>query len=348
MSTNTPTTPPPPRLMSLDALRGFDMFWIVGADGLVNGLARLNKGSDKSKNSVLTFVQEQLEHVAWQGFHFEDLIFPMFVFIAGVSLVFSLSRNIEQHGKARRGSPRPAPRLCSCMRSGIFYYGGFSGTFAAYPPAGRAAAHCPGLSVRRADLRLLRAPRPSRLLRRPARRILALMAFVPVPGGAAGDFAEGKNLANWVDANYSAAAEMGRRSRSRRPAEHAAGDRQLPVGRFRRACCSATANRRLGKRRCCWRLPVAVSRWRWAGWVWNRPIPIPVDHQEDLDLVVRFGGLRIQQPLARRFLSRHRRGRLAALGRAFRLDRREPDYHLRAGRIGFLQLRFPGGWSAVN
>ena len=67
-----------------------------------------------------------------------------------------------------------------------------------------------------------------------ARRILGCMTFVPVPGGTAGDFAEGKNLANWVDAQLPAAAEMGRRPRSRRPAEHAAGDRQLPVGRFRR------------------------------------------------------------------------------------------------------------------
>jgi len=30
----------------------------------------------------------------------------------------------------------------------------------------------------------------------------AVMSFVPVPGGTAGDFAEGKNLANWVDKEY--------------------------------------------------------------------------------------------------------------------------------------------------
>jgi predicted acyltransferase len=32
---------PPARLVSLDALRGFDMFWIVGAEGLVKGLHEL-------------------------------------------------------------------------------------------------------------------------------------------------------------------------------------------------------------------------------------------------------------------------------------------------------------------
>ena len=83
----------PGRLMSLDALRGFDMFWIIGADALVQGLRKL------SDNRVTSTLAEQLEHVDWEGFHFEDLIFPMFVFIVGVSLVFSLSRTIEEHGR---------------------------------------------------------------------------------------------------------------------------------------------------------------------------------------------------------------------------------------------------------
>src|SRR4029077_7736016 len=83
------------RLMSLDALRGFDMFWIVGAEELVAGLRKV------SDNRIVQGLADQLEHVQWEGFHFEDLIFPMFVFIAGVSLVFSLSRTIEQEGRSR-------------------------------------------------------------------------------------------------------------------------------------------------------------------------------------------------------------------------------------------------------
>src|SRR5664279_960127 len=107
--TNTPpasadkTIAQPARLMSLDALRGFDMFWIVGADALVEGLRKLSDGR------VMQGLAGQLEHANWSGFHFEDLIVPMFVFIVGVSLVFSLSREIEQHGRAgavRRIVPR--------------------------------------------------------------------------------------------------------------------------------------------------------------------------------------------------------------------------------------------------
>ena len=93
----TPESSPakPTRLMSLDALRGFDMFWIVGADAVVEGLRKV------SDSGFLRGFADQLQHVEWAGFHFEDLIFPMFVFIVGVSLVFSLRRTIEQKGRAQ-------------------------------------------------------------------------------------------------------------------------------------------------------------------------------------------------------------------------------------------------------
>jgi predicted acyltransferase len=83
----------PQRLTSVDALRGFDMFWIIGADSLVYALHRL------SENPITNFLGVQLEHCDWAGFHFYDLIFPLFVFIMGVSVVFSLSKTIEQKGR---------------------------------------------------------------------------------------------------------------------------------------------------------------------------------------------------------------------------------------------------------
>src|SRR6188768_2421774 len=82
------------RLMSVDALRGFDMFWIIGADALVYALNRMRHGgaaaeATGAKTFTLTgFLADQLEHVDWAGFHFYDMIFPLFVFIMGVSLVF--------------------------------------------------------------------------------------------------------------------------------------------------------------------------------------------------------------------------------------------------------------------
>jgi predicted acyltransferase len=105
--------------MSLDALRGFDMFWILGADALVRALDRMGD------NPLTKFLATQLSHKAWDGFAFYDLIFPLFVFIAGVSLVWSLRKEIEKHGRAG-ACRRVIRRGLLLVVIGIFYSGGFS------------------------------------------------------------------------------------------------------------------------------------------------------------------------------------------------------------------------------
>jgi len=70
------------------------MFWITGGGAL---LATLPKVWD---NSVTRTIETQLEHVDWQGFHFEDLIFPLFVFLMGVVMPFSFARRTEK-GQSR-------------------------------------------------------------------------------------------------------------------------------------------------------------------------------------------------------------------------------------------------------
>ncbi len=109
---------PPARLVSLDALRGFDMFWILGADALVHALAKV---FDVAPLRVLA---GQLDHKAWAGFAFYDLIFPLFVFMAGVSVVFSLNRLIETHGRAA-AVKRVLWRGGLLFALGLFYAGGF-------------------------------------------------------------------------------------------------------------------------------------------------------------------------------------------------------------------------------
>jgi predicted acyltransferase len=82
------------RLVSLDALRGFDMFWILGADGAMRAWG------EASHSAPIIALGEQFEHVRWEGFAFYDLIFPLFVFIIGISLVFSLGKIVAREGKA--------------------------------------------------------------------------------------------------------------------------------------------------------------------------------------------------------------------------------------------------------
>jgi predicted acyltransferase len=68
------------RLYSLDALRGFDMFWIMGAEEFIHSLTHV------TDNAVLHAIDTQLTHVEWNGFRLYDLIFPLFLFISGVTM----------------------------------------------------------------------------------------------------------------------------------------------------------------------------------------------------------------------------------------------------------------------
>jgi predicted acyltransferase len=117
----------PQRLMSLDALRGFDMFWIAAAEPLVAALNKMVQagGHSDSGFSLIGFIAYELDHAEWQGFHFEDLIFPLFVFMAGISIVFSLRKTMEREGRAA-AVKRVLRRGILLYLLGIFYYGGFS------------------------------------------------------------------------------------------------------------------------------------------------------------------------------------------------------------------------------
>ena len=72
---------PSERLQSLDALRGFDMLFIMGFASLVVAVCGL------WPNAVTDSIASQMGHASWDGFTHHDTIFPLFLFIAGVSSV---------------------------------------------------------------------------------------------------------------------------------------------------------------------------------------------------------------------------------------------------------------------
>jgi len=110
--------------MSLDALRGFDMFWILGGDFLVTTAGKMSGGNDQTW-TLFGWLAGQFRHKDWDGFAFYDLIFPLFVFISGVSVVWSLTKETQQHG--RPGAlQRVARRAALLFVLGIFYSGGLS------------------------------------------------------------------------------------------------------------------------------------------------------------------------------------------------------------------------------
>ena len=75
------------RLLSLDVLRGFDMSFIMGGEVVLICLARLFPD--------VKFLGEQMGHSAWDGFTFYDLIFPLFLFLAGISFPFSMAKQLS-------------------------------------------------------------------------------------------------------------------------------------------------------------------------------------------------------------------------------------------------------------
>lgn len=182
--------------MSLDALRGFDMFWIMGGDQILRALPEIDR------NSVTTGLAAQMEHCAWAGFHFYDLIFPLFVFIMGASLALSLPRMIERSGRPA-AVRRVVTRSAILFILGILYMGGVAHGFRNVYLAG--VLHRIAVAYFFAAL-LFCFLRPRSLIPICAALLIgywALMTFVPVPGIGAPDLSQpGKNLAHYIDALY--------------------------------------------------------------------------------------------------------------------------------------------------
>ncbi|MDD2382492.1 MAG: DUF5009 domain-containing protein [Mariniphaga sp.] len=112
------------RLFSLDALRGFDMFWIIGGGGLIGALA---KSTDWSWMHNLAL---QMQHVKWDGFRFFDLIFPLFMFISGAVIPYSVLAKQEKGLSRKRLIGHAARRLLLLFILGLVYNGVFRNGFA--------------------------------------------------------------------------------------------------------------------------------------------------------------------------------------------------------------------------
>jgi predicted acyltransferase len=106
------------RLHSLDALRGFDMLWITGGDALMKALAVA------TGLPVFKWMASQMDHVEWEGFRFYDLIFPLFLFIAGCTIPFSLIRKKMEGYQQIKLYRHIFSRLVLLILLGIIYNGG--------------------------------------------------------------------------------------------------------------------------------------------------------------------------------------------------------------------------------
>jgi len=189
------------RVASLDALRGFSILWIVGGDGAVWALAAMCAGKGPVLSGIGQFLDRELHHAAWEGFTFYDFIFPLFIFVTGVAIVFSLSRLVEREG-LRAAHLRVLRRALLLYGLGLIYYGGISQHWADIRYLGilQRIALCylfASLMLLNFNLRGMVTAFVALLV-----GYWALMTYVPVPGIGAGSFAPAANLANWLDAHY--------------------------------------------------------------------------------------------------------------------------------------------------
>jgi predicted acyltransferase len=183
------------RVISIDALRGFDMFWIAGGEEIIHSLHKV------TGFGIVRLLDTQFHHVDWEGMTFYDLIFPLFVFIVGVSLVFSLSKTIEKRGK-RTAYKRIFRRSVMLFVIGVLFSTGPVTSLADIRIMG--VLQRIALSYLFAGL-LFCALKPRYLAIVCAALLVgywASMTFVPVPGVGAGNFQEGTNLANYIDQQY--------------------------------------------------------------------------------------------------------------------------------------------------
>jgi len=201
--TNTPDSPPvgaestgakPARLMSLDALRGFDMFWIIGGGAMFTGLARALGGP-------LEVLRPQFEHVRWEGLHFEDLIWPLFMFIVGVSIPLSIAKR-QAAGAARRSLYLHAVRRAVILFVlGMVLQGGLLEWDLAKLHPCYSVLHgiAAGYLIAFAVAIELRPKMQCAVLAAFLLMYWAALEFLPVPGIGAGDLTPDRNVAAWLD-----------------------------------------------------------------------------------------------------------------------------------------------------
>jgi len=185
------------RVVAIDALRGFDMFWIMGGHGLLLALAAWMSSTGQPPDWLAT----QMSHQHWVGFHAWDLINPMFLFISGASMAFSFEPHLNSG--AQRGSiyRRMATRFALLWILGMMVQGNLLEF--------RRAEFRPFTNVLQTiacgyvvtGLMLLHVPRRFHYLVTAALLVVywLLMRFVPVPGLGTGVLEEDRNLAAWID-----------------------------------------------------------------------------------------------------------------------------------------------------
>ncbi|MDR0796108.1 MAG: DUF5009 domain-containing protein [Tannerella sp.] len=184
------------RLACIDVLRGFDMFFLVGAGEV---LRRLIRGFE---SEALEPFYRQLVHVQWEGFVAWDLIMPLFLFTAGLSMPFSFGKLIKSGYSKAKIYKKVLKRFCILFFLGWIVQGRLLDlkldTFEVYSNTLQSIAF--GYLI--TAMIVLHIKKTSAQLAAGISLAVvywALLAFVPVPGVGKGVITPDGNFAMFVD-----------------------------------------------------------------------------------------------------------------------------------------------------
>ena len=107
------------RLLSIDALRGFDMMFIMGVAAIVAATCRLFPGGEDS------WLYAQMFHADWDGLRHHDTIFPLFLFISGMTFPFSYAKRLEKGASRKKIFWNTVRRGLVLVLLGLVYNGIF-------------------------------------------------------------------------------------------------------------------------------------------------------------------------------------------------------------------------------
>jgi predicted acyltransferase len=189
-----------PRLLSLDALRGFDMMWIISGEIIIHALAKATNAP------FCNWMSDELHHSVWNGFTFYDMIFPLFIFIAGISMPYSYGKKLENLTSADYKTAKKSVYIslikrtlilivCGMVVNGLLQWKGYENTRVA-SVLGRIA-----LAGFFASLIFLNCKLQKQLIWFGGILLgyWAIMMLIPVPGFGAGVLTPAGNLGAYID-----------------------------------------------------------------------------------------------------------------------------------------------------
>lgn len=188
----------PTRLYFIDALRGFDMLLIAGGGAFIELLG------GQTGWGWLDTIAGQLHHAEWNGFTFYDFIFPLFLFISGLSLPFSINKALASGASKRDIYFKASRRMLILIVLGIIDK---NTPITFFDPANIRVASVLGrigIAGFAATLFYINFSWPKRIAWVAGILILyyAILFLVPVPGYGAGDLSIEGNIVGWLDRHF--------------------------------------------------------------------------------------------------------------------------------------------------